>query len=101
MTGVIKRLLCNADVRSRHQRRSVRSGPNGGEEMIKFALQSCRNHSDAVLSIGIGASSVALGFLLTRVIGRVLGTEAVGRYGILTQTGMFLAILCVGGLDLS
>ena len=66
-----------------------------------FGMRHLRRHFDSLASIGIRIAAVGFGFLVTIAVGRSLGAEAVGQYGIITQTGMFLSILCVGGLDLS
>jgi O-antigen/teichoic acid export membrane protein len=58
-------------------------------------------HRDSLASIMIRVGGVGLGFVITFYIGRTMGPAANGQYGIITQTGMFLSIMCVGGVDLS
>ncbi|WP_394269982.1 lipopolysaccharide biosynthesis protein [Qipengyuania sp.] len=69
--------------------------------MIAKARQYVTTHVDSLASIAIRIGGVGLGFVITLFLGKELGPEAVGQYGIITQTGMFLSMLCVGGLDLS
>lgn len=45
------------------------------------------------------AASVALGFLVTIYIGRTFGPVGSGYYAVLTQTGMLLSIIVLGGFD--
>ena len=69
--------------------------------MKKSPIAYVRNHLDSLISIAIRVAGVGLGFVVTFFIGRTMGPEANGQYGIITQTGMFLSIVCVGGIDLS
>ena len=69
--------------------------------MIAEAFRYLRSHADSLLSIAIRVAGVGLGFIITLLIGRYWGPEAIGQYGVITQTGIFLSLLCSGGLDLS
>ncbi|WP_279350792.1 lipopolysaccharide biosynthesis protein [Erythrobacter litoralis] len=69
--------------------------------MIAKAANYLTIHLDSLLSIAIRIGGVGLGFLITLFIGRAMGPEALGEYGVITQTGMFLSLVCAGGLDLS
>lgn len=70
-------------------------------KVASFIGRQLRTHADSLFSIAIRITGIGFGFLITLFIGRMLGAEAIGQYGIITQTGLFLSLLCVGGLDLS
>lgn len=58
-------------------------------------------HFQSLASLGVRGLSVLAGFLVTLFIGRFFGPEASGHYALITQTGMFLSIVAVGGVDLA
>jgi len=60
-----------------------------------------RRHFNSLLSLGIRGASVLAGFAISILIGRMFGPEANGHYALITQTGMFLSVVAVGGLDLA
>lgn len=55
----------------------------------------------SLVSLAIRGASVAAGFGVTLLIGRLFGPEANGHYALITQTGMFLSVVAVGGVDLA
>lgn len=56
---------------------------------------------EAIMSLGVRAASVAVGFVVTYQIGHKLGAEATGQFALVTQTALFLAIVGLLGLDIS
>ena len=58
-------------------------------------------HFQSLLSLAIRGLSVFVGFAVTLLIGRMFGPEANGHYALITQTGMFLSVVAVGGIDLA
>lgn len=58
-------------------------------------------HFQSLLSLAIRGLSVLVGFAVTLAIGRMFGPEANGHYALITQTGMFLSVVAVGGIDLA
>lgn len=69
--------------------------------MITKILHYLIAHINSLSAISIRLIGIAVGYLITLLIGQSLGPEALGQYGIITQTGMLLSIACIGGLDLS
>lgn len=53
------------------------------------------------MSLAIRALSVLVGFAITWYIGHYLGPVANGQYALITQTGMFLSVVAVGGIDMA
>lgn len=64
-------------------------------------LRAVKHHLSSLLSLAIRGASVAAGFGVTLLIGRMFGPEANGQYALITQTGMFLSVVVVGGVDLA
>ncbi len=60
-----------------------------------------KRHFQSFMSLAIRGGSVAAGFLVTVLIGRLFGPEANGHYALITQTAMFLSVVAVGGIDLA
>lgn len=60
-----------------------------------------RAHFASLASIFIRGLSVLAGFWITFYIGHHLGPAANGQYALVTQTGMFLSVVAVGGMDLA
>lgn len=60
-----------------------------------------KRHFQSFMSLAIRGASVAAGFLVTVMIGRMFGPEANGHYAVITQTAMFLSVVAVGGIDLA
>ena len=60
-----------------------------------------KHHFQSIMSLAIRGGSVASGFLVTVLIGRLFGPEANGHYALITQTAMFLSVVAVGGIDLA
>lgn len=54
-----------------------------------------------ILSMLVRVLGVVAGFAVTYLIAHRFGAEANGRYALVTQTGIFLSIIAVGGLDLA
>ena len=73
----------------------------GLAHIVRRAPQLAKTHSASILSIGVRGITVLAGFAIALLIGAKLGAEALGVYALITQTGMFLSIVAVGGLDLS
>lgn len=64
-------------------------------------LAALRRHLNSIISLVIRGASVAVGFGVTLMIGRMFGPAANGHYALITQTGMFLSVVVVGGVDLA
>lgn len=64
-------------------------------------LTLVKRHFHSLASLVIRGTSVAAGFGIALLIGRMFGPEANGHYALITQTGMFLSVVAVGGLDLA
>lgn len=60
-----------------------------------------KRHFQSFMSLAIRGGSVASGFLVTVLIGRLFGPEANGHYALITQTAMFMSVVAVGGIDLA
>jgi O-antigen/teichoic acid export membrane protein len=60
-----------------------------------------RLHFASLASVMIRGLSVLAGFVVTFFIGRLFGPLATGQYALVTQTGMFLSIVAVGGMDMA
>lgn len=60
-----------------------------------------KRHFQSIMSLAIRGASVAAGFAVTVLIGRLFGPEANGHYALITQTAMFLSVVTVGGIDLA
>jgi O-antigen/teichoic acid export membrane protein len=60
-----------------------------------------KRHFQSIMSLAIRGASVAAGFAVTVLIGRLFGPEANGHYALITQTAMFLSVVAVGGIDLA
>lgn len=73
--------------------------PDQGREAHMIAL--LRAHFASLASIAIRGLSVLAGFWITFYIGHHLGPLANGQYALVTQTGIFLSVVAVGGLDLA
>lgn len=58
-------------------------------------------HFQSLASISIRGLSVLAGFVISFLIGNVYGPVASGQYALITQTGIFLSIVAVGGMDLA
>ncbi|WCL53165.1 lipopolysaccharide biosynthesis protein [Gimibacter soli] len=57
--------------------------------------------TSAISALAVRAVATAFGFTVTFLIAHRLGAEANGQYALVTQTGMLLAVLALGGIDLS
>ncbi len=64
-------------------------------------LPALRHHLNSLISLAIRGTSIAAGFGVTLLIGRMFGPAANGHYALITQTGMFLSVVVVGGVDLA
>lgn len=64
-------------------------------------LSKLKYHFQPVAALAIRCLSVLAGFFVTFYIGRTLGPQANGAYGLVTQTAMFLSVIAVGGLDMA
>ena len=60
-----------------------------------------RSNLQSLVSIGVRGASVLAGFVVTYYIGHAFGPLANGQYALIAQTGMFLSIVAVGGMDLA
>lgn len=58
-----------------------------------------RAHRHSLWAITIRGLAVLFGFVITFTIGRNFGPLANGQYALVTQTGLFLSLLAVGGMD--
>ncbi|MCJ2180072.1 lipopolysaccharide biosynthesis protein [Novosphingobium album (ex Hu et al. 2023)] len=64
-------------------------------------IAKLKQHFQPLAALAIRGSSVLAGFFVTFYIGRTLGPQANGVYGLVTQTAMFLSVIAVGGLDMA
>ncbi|MBH0111341.1 oligosaccharide flippase family protein [Novosphingobium sp. YJ-S2-02] len=64
-------------------------------------ISQLKVHFQPIAALVIRGGSVLAGFFVTLYIGRTLGPEANGTYGLITQSAMFLSVVAVGGLDLA
>lgn len=64
-------------------------------------IAKLKHHIQPIIALGIRGGSILAGFFVTFYIGRTLGPEANGIYGLVTQTGVFLSVISVGGLDIA
>lgn len=58
-------------------------------------------HQSAFLAIAIRGTSVLAGAVVAWIVGRFLGSDALGTYAIATQTGQLLCVIGLFGLDLA
>jgi O-antigen/teichoic acid export membrane protein len=64
-------------------------------------IDALRHHTSALASIGLRGIGVIAAFAVTIIIGRWYGPHASGQYAIVIQTGTFLSIVAVGGMDMA
>ncbi len=72
---------------------------------MQFSIVRLRHylgaHFQSLASISIRGLSVLAGFAISFLIGNLYGPVASGQYALITQTGIFLSIIAVGGMDLA
>ena len=69
--------------------------------LIQRTVHAVRHHFTSLAAMAMRLTGVAAGFVVMFLIGRWYGPVANGQYAIVTQTGMFLSVIAVGGLDLA
>jgi O-antigen/teichoic acid export membrane protein len=66
-----------------------------------FLIRWVRAHIHSLISLAVRAVAVLLGFVVTFLIGHNYGPEANGHYALITQSGMLLSVIAVGGIDMA
>ena len=69
--------------------------------LIRRLVAGLRAHSASLASLGVRAGGVGLAFVVSLLIGRLYGPAAYGQYALVTQTGMFLSIVAIGGFEVA
>ena len=65
--------------------------------LFRRLITGLRTHSASLASLAVRVAGVGLAFVVSLLIGRLYGPEAYGQYALVTQTGMFLSVVAIGG----
>jgi O-antigen/teichoic acid export membrane protein len=70
-------------------------------KLVRVSRRAIEAYGEAIIAIGIRGGSVLAGATLTWLISRQYGAEANGQFALVVQTGQFLSVIGLVGLDIA